>query len=172
MNLECAKELLAGRGVPFRTEEYACEADFWKHICLFPFAKNAADCRVIAVVISSNNGHRDLELQFAEMEEEYIFKELWFGDYSFEAFDYEPDTLEDEVLSDIEDVMSGNLMAFVINELSKQQWLGDGLLKKDSDYAKKLKRDALKPRTWKQKVRKMKLQYEFYDWDNYQKTIK
>lgn len=172
MNLDRAKELLSVKGIPFHTEEYACEADFWKHICLFSDTKNAADCRVITVVINSNNGHNNLELQFIETKEGYVFKELFFGDYSFEACDYEPDTLENEIWSDIQGVMSGDLVAFTIHDLNKKQWLGDGLTKRDSGYAEKLRQDALKSRTWKQKIRRMKLQYEFYDWDNYQKIIK
>ena len=172
MNLDRAKELLSNKGITFYTEEYTSEADFWKHIALFPYTKNAADSSVIAVVINSNNGRKNLELQFVEMKGNYAFKELWFGDYSFEAFDYEPDILEDEVLTDIESVMSGEYMAFVINDLNKKQWIGDGLTQKDDGYAEKLKRDALKPKTWKQKIRRMKLQYEFYDWENYQKIIK
>lgn len=172
MNLDRAKELLTAEGIPFHTEEYACEADFWKHIFLFPYTKNAADCKVVTVVINSNNGHKNLELQFIETEGEYTFKELWFGDYSFEAFDYESDMLEGGVWSDIEGVMSGDLIAFAINDLNKKQWIGDGLTPKDGGYAEKLKQDALKPRSWTQKIRRMKLQYEFYDWDNYQKIIK
>ena len=172
MNIDRAKELLSNRGITFHTEEYASEADFWKHIVLFPYTKNAADCRVITVVINSNNGHKNLELQFIEAEGNYAFKELWFGDYSFEAFDYEPDMLEDEIMSDIEGVMLGDHIAFAINDLNKKQWISDGLTPKNGGYAEQLKRDARKPKTWKQKISKMKLQYEFYDWDNYHKITK
>ena len=172
MNLNRAKALLSGKGIPFHTEEYGCEADFWKHILLFPYTKNAADCKVITIVINSNNKHKHLELQFVKTEEDYTFRELWFGNYSFEALDYEPDILEDTILSHIEDVMSGDLAAFAINDLNKKQWIGDGLYEKNGGYAEKLRRDALKPKSWAQKIRNMKLQYEFYDWDNYEKIIK
>ena len=172
MNLDRAKDLLTIRGIPFHTEAYASEADFWKHIVLFPCTENATDSRVITIIINSNNGHKNLELQFVEAEGAFVFKELWFGDYSFEAFDYEPDMLEDEVLSNIEDVMSGDHIAFAVYDLNKKQWIGDGLTPNNDGYIKKLRIAAMKPKTWKQKIRRMKLQYEFYDWENYQKFIK
>ena len=40
MNLDRAKDLLTIRGIPFHTEAYASEADFWKHIVLFPCTEN------------------------------------------------------------------------------------------------------------------------------------
>lgn len=171
MNLDRAKELLVAKGIPFYIEEYVNEAEFWQHIFLFPYTMNAADCSTAVLVIGSNNGHKNLELQFTKAEE-YVLKELWFGDCSFDIFEYEPDTMENVVLSDIESVMSGNLMAFSINDLNKKRWLGEGITKKDSDYAEKIRREALKPKSWKQRLRRVKLQYEFYDWNNYQKIIK
>ena len=172
MDLNRAKELLNSAGIPFETVHYKCESDFWKHATLFSCSQKADSSKVIALVISSGNKHKDLELQFNESKDSYIFKELWFGDYTFEAFDYEPDALEQELLADIKIVMSGKFVAFVVYDLKNKRWLCDGIAEKTAGYAKSFERSMYKPKSWLDKIFRRKRQYELYDWNNYSVIIK
>ena len=172
MTLNRAKELLLSKNIPFEIVEYKNGSDFWKHILLFPNTKHADSSKVMAIVIKSNNKQKNLELQFNESKEGFLFQELWFGDYSFEAFDYGADVLEQEILADIERVMSDTFIACSLNDLKKKRWLADGLVEKDDEDAKKIQQKILKPKSWIEKLFKTQLQYEIYDWNNYQIIIK
>lgn len=172
MKLNYVIELLSSKRIPFEIVEYACVGDFGKHIMLFPSVEKAPLSKAVAVVIKSNNKHKNLELLFIESEEGWLFENLWFGEYSFDAFEYEPDILEEKVLSDIESVVSGDYIAFCVNDLKRKRWLGNGLTKKNGEYAEKVRQNMLKPKSWIEKISRTQKQYELYDWNNYQIIIK
>lgn len=172
MNLSRAKELLNKKGLPYELVEYSCEGEFWKHISQFANTSRATPTKVISLVINSPNKHKHLELQFNKSEKDYLFCELWFGDYSFEAFDYEADILEQEILSDIESVISGGFVAFSIGDLKNRRWISDGLIEKNSEALEKFKQKMSRPKSWLGKIFKTKIQYELYDWNTYKIAIK
>ena len=88
MTLQEAKDLLSKNNIYFDICKFESEAEYWHHISLFPYTKNAKNCKVIALIIMSNNGQKNIELQFNAVKNEFRFEELHFGDYSFEMFDY------------------------------------------------------------------------------------
>ena len=172
MNLSRAKELLNKKGLSYELIEYSCEGDFWKHISQFSDTSKAAHSKMISLVINSPNKHKNLELQFNQLENDYLFCELWFGEYCFEAFDYEADILEQEILSDIENVISGVFIAFSVSDLKNRRFISDGLFEKNSESLEKFKQKMSKPKSWAEKIFKTQMQYELYDWDTHKIVIK
>ena len=69
MTLDEAKRLLSGQGIPFEVCEFENEATYWHHVTLFPYTKNAKNCKVIALVIPSPNGEKNIELQCTKIAE-------------------------------------------------------------------------------------------------------
>lgn len=65
------------------------------------YTKNAKPCKVIALIIRSNNGRNDIELQFNAVYYNFYFEELWFGSYSFEMYNYNEEMLDDDLLERI-----------------------------------------------------------------------
>ena len=55
MTLEEAKQLLRTNNIEFETLEFSKEVEYWRHRMLFPYTKNAKSCKVIAIIIKSNN---------------------------------------------------------------------------------------------------------------------
>ena len=56
MTLDEAKALLSENNISFELLEFNNEAEYWRHTSLFPYTKNAKPCKVIAMLIKSNNG--------------------------------------------------------------------------------------------------------------------
>ena len=125
MTLNEAKVLLSENNINFEVREYENEAAYWHHSALFPYTKNAKNCKVIALVITGNNQKKNLELQFNAIENEFRFEELSFGDYCFEMFDYNEEMLADDLLDRIREVQSGSFAVIVANNLKRKSWLGD-----------------------------------------------
>ena len=172
MNLTRAVELLNQKGLPYELIEYSCEDDFLKHISEFRDIQDASQSKTIALVIKSRNNHKNIELQFNEFKNDYLFRELWFGEYSFEAFDYEPEFIEKELFDNIQKIMSNYMIAVSLNDLKNRRWISDGLLENDDMYLKKFKHKMFKPKSFWGKIFKSQKQYEIYDWNTYQIIVK
>ena len=63
MTLFEAKKLLTENDFVFEVSEFEDEATYWHHTMLFPYTKNARNCKVIALIITSNNGKKNIELR-------------------------------------------------------------------------------------------------------------
>lgn len=179
MNLIDAKALLEKRRIPYHTAQYEDEADYWQHISLFPDLGQAGSCRVIALVIPSVNGEKDIELQFNRNRSEYVFEELWFGGYSFELFDHDPDLLEADILDRIGQIVEGKTAVILAYDLKRRRWVSDScfdLTDKDNVFGAPGFREAVTeiegPKTLWQKLTGQKLQYEIYDWRTYRQIQK
>lgn len=180
MNLNEAELLLSKHNISFELQEYENEKEYWHHISLFPDTKKAKSCKVIAIIIKSNNGNKDLELQFNEDNGDFYFVELYFGDYCYEEFDVLEEMLAEDIMIHITEVLDGNFTVIVVNDLKKKRWVGDLCFDlNDSDdvffgkqeFEKMLKK-INKPIGFWDKVLKSKKQYEIYDWNSYKCIIK
>lgn len=175
MTLNDAKMLLSENNIDFCLCEYKNEAVYWHHRALFPYTKNARNCKVITLVIASNNQNKNIELQFNDIGSEFCFEELSFGDYCFEMFDYSEEMLADDLLDRIKEIQSGNFVVMIANDLKNRRWLGDACfdLNDEDDafgqigFEKAMKR-IQKPKGIISKLLKSQKQYEIYDWNTYQ----
>ena len=179
MTLNDAKILLSENNIVFDMREFENETAYWHHVSMFPYTKNAKPCKVIALIIQSNNGRNDIELQFNAVDNLFRFEELWFGDYSFEMFDYNEEMLADDLLDHIKEIQSGSFVVIVANDLKKKSWLGDACFDLndeddafgESGFEKAMKR-IRKPKGLISKLFRTQKQYEIYDWNTYQCIVK
>jgi hypothetical protein len=179
MTLTDAKILFEKRRIPYQTAQYENEAEYWKHCTAFPDTRNARSCRVIALVIPAVNGVKDIELQFNRRRGEYIFEELWFGGYSFEMFDTDPELLEADLLDLIGQMVDGKMIVVLSSDLKHRRWKS-GLCFDPSDddnvFGEPGFREALeeieRPKTFWQKLTGQRTQYDIYDWRTYRQVIK
>ena len=179
MTLDEGKALLSGNHISFELCEYQNEAAYWRHAMMFPYTKNAKPCKVIAMIVRSENGKKDIELQFNEVDDAFLFVELRFGDYCFEMFDYNEEMLADELIRSISEIKQGNLTVIVLNDLKKRRWIGDAcydLCDEDDTLGKPGFQKAMQrikgPKGLIEKLLNAKIQYEFYDWNMYQCIVK
>lgn len=178
MTLDEAKALLSENNISFELIEFNNEADYWRHTSLFPYTKNAKPCKVIAMLIKSNNGKKNIELQFDAVGDVFRFEELWFGDYCYEMFDYNEDMLADDLIRNILEIKQGNFIVIVLNDLRRKRRLSDACfdLCEDDDFGKPGYEKALqrinKPKGLISKLLISKKQYEIYDWNTYRCIVK
>ena len=179
MTLNEAKTLLSENNINFDICEFENEASYWHHRTLFPYTKNASKCKVIALIIASNNKKRNVELQFNEANNEFRFEELSFGDYCFEMFDCNEEMLADDLLERIKEIQSGNFIVIVANDLKNKRWLGDACFDPNDDddiFGRQGLEKAMarinKKKGFLARLFKSRTQYEIYDWNNYQRIVK
>lgn len=179
MTLDEAKVLLSENNILFELCEFHNEAEYWRHTTLFPYTKNAKSCKVTAMIIRSNNGKKDIELQFNAVGDVFRFEELWFGDYTYEMFDYNEDTLADDLIHNILEIKQGNLIIIVRNDIRKKRLLADAcfdLSDEDNAFGEPGFQKALqrikRPKGLFSKLCRVKEQYEIYGWDSYQCIVK
>lgn len=179
MTLDEAKVLLSENNIPFELCEFHNETEYWRHTTLFPYTKNAKSCKVTAMIIRSNNGKKDIELQFNAVGDVFRFEELWFGDYTYEMFDYNKDTLADDLIRNILEIKQGKLIIIVRNDIRKKRLLADACFDlSDEDNAfgelgfQKALQRIKRPKGLFSKLRRVKEQYEIYGWDSYQCIVK
>lgn len=77
------------------------------------------------MLIKSNNGKKNIELQFNAVGDVFRFEELWFGDYCYEMFDYNEDMLADDLIRNILEIKQGNFIVIVLNDLRRKRRLSD-----------------------------------------------
>ncbi len=178
MTLDEVKELLRDNNIPYQISEFQNESEYWQHLSLFPFTKNAKPCKVIALIINSENGKKNIELQFKEGGGTFYFVDLYFGEYSYELFDYKKELLRQTVIDEINYIISNNVIIIVTNDLKKQKWCGDAVFDKKGNDGSGLE-DFEKAMKWINRKKdfftkffKSKMQYEIYDWNTYKCIVK
>ena len=125
MTLDEAKALLSENNISFELLEFNNEAEYWRHTSLFPYTKNAKPCKVIAMLIKSNNGKKNIELQFNAVGDVFRFEELRFGDFCYVILDCNEDMLADDLIRNILEIKQGNFIVIVLNDLRRKRWLFD-----------------------------------------------
>lgn len=105
MTLDEAKVLLTENDIDFELVEYKDEEEYLHHTALYPYTKHAKACKVLAMVVKSKNGEKDIELQFNEEHGIFYFVELRFGSFSFEMFeDSEEGKLTEKLMIHIREI--------------------------------------------------------------------
>lgn len=189
MTLDDAKALLTENKISFELVEYSDEVEYWHHTTLFPYTKNARACKVLAIVIKSNNRKKDIELQFNENNGTFCFEELRFGSFCFEILsECKEETLNENLMAYIREIQEGNWTVIIANNIEKRFWLWDGCFDlNDADdeicgrraFEEAMLQIQVKENNHKGLLRRIlarllrtKVQYEIYDWNTYQSIIK
>lgn len=176
MTINEAQNLLNNNGIPFFQTHYTDEADFYHHALMFPYTKKCKKEEIIALVVLSKNGKKNIELQFNNTSDGYRFCELWFGGYSFEMFDVPKNYLAQELLTKITEIMDNKVVFIDANNIKKQRWSADAVFsKEDADDAlfgitgfQKAIEKINKPKSLWAKLTRSCIAYEVYDWNSYQ----
>lgn len=120
MTLNDAENLLKSNNVPFELCKYKNEKEYLKHLMLYSNTKYASDNEIIVLEIKSNNNHKNIELEFELVEDNYIFVNLMFGEYDYEMFDWNENTLNDDLINEINKIINGKSTVIIINNLKKK----------------------------------------------------
>ena len=179
MTLTEAKTLLERKRIPYQTAQYESEAAYWLHLMPFPDLSQAGSCKVIALVIPSVNGVKDIELQFNRHRGEFILEDMWFGGCGFDMSDTDPDLVESDILDIIGQIVDGKLTVVECHDLKRKRCISNGLYDlTDSDgvFGAPGYRETLakieKPKTLWQKITGKKLRYDIYDWRTHRRCFK
>lgn len=180
MTLFEAENLLIKNNIPYERLEFKNEADFFNHILLFPYTKNLKEeYKVIALVIKSNNQKRNIELQFSYIGGNFLFREMFFGGCWAELYNHNEEILPDDILSRIKDVQSGNLTVIIKNNLKSKKWIYNAVFDTSLEDTYNGKGALLKtikkiksPRGLFSRLLNLRIQYEIYNWNNFESIIK
>ena len=180
MTLSQAKELLKSNFMQFTEMEFANEVDFLNHILQFPYTKKAKEHKFYALIIQSNNGKRHIELEFEEKNGEYVFWDLWFGDFCFEFFSGDADEDCSYLIEEIQRIIKGNCTIINVTNPKTKRWIADAQFdRNDTDddmfgemgFQKAMKR-IRKKRTFFERLFGFRRSYEIYDWNTYECIVK
>ena len=180
MTIDEAKTLLDLNNIPFSELHFNTVTEFRRHISPFAYLKDAAESQVNVLVISSNNTHKNIELQFIDDNNDgnYTFVDLYFGEYSFELFDCQEEFLQESIMDEINSIVSNDIVVIVSNDLTKEKWRGDKIFDKtENDFFglpgfERAMRRINKRKGFFSKIFGSKIQYEIFDWNTYQCIVK
>ena len=131
MNLFQVKELLQTNSIPFEEYEFENEAEFLKHILSNPYTKNTKTNKFYALIIYSQNGKQHVELEFKEKDGDFVFWDLWFGEFCLEYFNCSINA--DDLLDEIRQMMMGNRGVIIKKNAKNNRWIADAQFDLDDD---------------------------------------
>ena len=179
MTLDIVERILRSERIIYSFCDYENEEEFLKHIYLFPDLSNPDPYKVRSLIIKSNNGYKDIELQFNFMDGVYVFVEMLFGEFGFEMADCEDEYFAEALLDNLFAIFNEQVAILVRNNLTKKKWIGDSLFALDEDdpvvgepaFFRAIERIQA-PKTFLEQRRKTQIQYEIYTFSSYQCVIK
>ncbi|MBR3738533.1 MAG: hypothetical protein IKN26_07340 [Eubacterium sp.] len=179
MDIESVINMIESKEYEYFIVKYQSETDFLKHIYKFPDLKDSSDCSVKALVLPCKNKHKNIELQFNEINGEYVFVEMLFGDFCFEMYDCPEEILLNEIMRVIYQVFSDLIAIIVQNDIKNKKWIGDDcyyLIEDDPVFGEPGFFNALsriqRPQNPFEKMFSNKREYEIYSYSSYQSIIK
>ena len=180
MTLSQAKDLLTTNSIPFQECEFASEADFLYHISPSLYIKNAKEHKYYALIVQSNNGKKHIELEFEEKNGEFVFWDLWFGDFCFEYFAGDASEDVSYLLEEIQEIMQGKHTVIMVTNPKTKRWIADAQFDRSDPeddwfgeigFQRMMKRIRKKRTIWG-RLFGSKRSYEIYDWNTYQCIVK
>ena len=180
MTLSQTKELLKSNSMQFTEMEFANEVDFLNHISQLPYTKKAKEHKFYALIIQSNNGKRHVELEFEEKNGEYVFWDLWFGDFCFEFFSGDADEDCSYLIEEIQGIMKGYHTVINVTNPVTKRWIADAQFdRNDTDddmfgeigFQKAMKQ-IRKKKTFFERLFGFNRKYEIYDCNTYERIVK
>ena len=179
MTLGEVQRLLNEREIKYYLRKYETEKDFLEHIYLFPETEGAEECHVCSIVIPCQNEFKDMEIQFNKIDGVYTFVEILFGEFCFEMYDHPDEYFAEDLMHIIFQVISGQIVVIVRNDIDKKRWVGDACFYLSDDdpvvgepaFFRELERLQL-PKTFLEEKLTTKKQYEIYSYNSYQCIVR
>lgn len=170
MLLDEAKNLLFANHIEFQEQAFENETAFLRS--LGELCPGGRPCAVAALTIPCKNGRKDISLHFIEESGRFLFEDLWFGDFSFELFDLDEESLPGELLQTITDILEGKSAVITAKNLKNRRLVWDGYFDKDDPgYKKRLQRIQAPKHFWKRLLHSQ-TRYEIFDYYDYRCMIK
>ncbi len=179
MTLGEVQKLLKEREIKYFLMKYETEKEFLEHIYLYPELDEYEECNVCSLVIPCQNEHKNIELQFNKIDGIYTFIEILFGEFCFEMFDHEEEYFAEDLMHIIFQIITGQIVVIVRNDIEKNKWVGDACFYLSDDdpyfgepaFFRELERIQL-PKTFFEEKFQTKKQYEIYSYNSYQCIIR
>ncbi len=178
MTLFQAKELLKSHSIAFSETELASEADFLNHFSQSTHTKKTKEHEFCALTVQSNNEKKHIELLFKEKNGEYVFWDLFFGEFSFEYFSDDADDDCSYLVEEIQEIMKGYRVFIVVTNPRIKRWTADAQFDRSDSIDEINFQKAMKRIRKKRTLREIlfgsifKFCYEIYDWNTYERIIK
>jgi len=172
MTLVEVSELLKNNGISFEQTEHESQEAYFSHFSMYSYwgpHKNASH-KVIVLTVKSPNGKKNIELQFNEVGNEFIFYNFYFGEFDYEMFNYNEEMLADDILTNIRDIMQGDVT--IIQRYGR--WGSEARYDRDEyDYELKRALERIqRPKGMIARLFRSKSIYEIYDWNTYRSITK
>lgn len=170
--------MLLANSIPFKACAFKNEANFLKHILSDPYTKNAKETPFYALIVDAPNGKKHIALSFEEINGDFLFLDLWFGDLCFEYFNCTISA--DDLLHEIRQIMAGNRGVITKSNAENGRWIADALFELDDTvddmYGKpgfeKAKQRIRRESGFIRRLLKIRYRYEIYDWHHAECVIK
>lgn len=171
ITIEQFKKCLDNENILYKSQEYDNLEEFYDHLYMFPvYNKKERIGKVKALIIKNDNNNKDIELIFCEDNKDFFFNDMFFGEYSFEFFDWDVNYEEiDDLLLEIKNIMENNVSVIIINNISKKRYVGDFCFDgTNKDKYQRIINSINKPKSIIKKIfSKSILQYDIYNWNDY-----
>ena len=119
MTLSEVKEILRSNSILFQECEFANEADFINYIFPFAYTKGTKEQKYYALIIHSNNEKMHLILQFEEKNGDFVFFDLYFGDFCFEYFLGDASENGSYLIEEIQEIYLQGLTFHYVNDIKE-----------------------------------------------------
>ena len=180
MTLSRFKTLLNTNSIPYQEREFENETAFVKYVIENPCIGRAKDNKHYALIIQSNNGNKHIILEFEEKNNEYVFWDLWFGDFSFEYFLGDAAGDNSYLMDKIQELIKGTTTIVSVTNAKTKRWIADAQFDRNDTeddlfgevgFQKTMKR-IQKKKSFLERLFFAERKYEIYDWNTYKVIIK
>ena len=180
MTLIEGKRLLDSNNIPFSELRFNNTADYWLYKNPLANTEKADKNPVTLLVVSSNNQKKNIELLFADENNDGndTFIDLYFGQYFYDLLEYEDfdceEDLQQAIVNEINRVMKNDIIV-VAKEVRKKavfHMLAFYDKKENIPGIENMMKEINKKKGLFAKLFGPKTQYEIYDWNSYQCIVK
>lgn len=177
MKLVEVKKLLDDNGYRYTQTVIPSRAEFYREKGFRPSADTGA---FTLLTIPNPNHEKDIQIIFSDATENPEFYDLEFGSFWYELFDCEEEYLRQELLTEIQRIISGITYIIFASTVKKGiHWKWDGTyydLPDDEMNSMDAFQNAVSkiksPKSWWKKLTGKTDVYEIFNWTNYERITK
>ena len=171
--------LLQQAEIPFVQKDYANEREYLQAHFHQPNLKRCSDESVSILLVNGGNAKTPVWLEFLPGEEGMAFRDLCFGEYSFEFFQNGDKVIRQTLTETIRDILAGKIHVIASWNSRNLAWNGDycfyiapGEADDDSDEYAAVLRRIERPRGWFSQRFGSETTYAIYNWHSYREITR
>ena len=177
--LDDVRLLLQRAGIPFVQKDYANERAYLQAYFRRPNLKGRSDEPVSVLLVEGGSEKTPVWLEFLPGAEGMSFRDLYFGEYSFEFFQNGDNVIRQMLTETIRDILAGKIHVIASWNSRNLAWNGDycfyiapGEEDDDSDEYAAVLRRIERPRGWFSKRFGGENTYAVYNWHSYREITR